>query len=761
MQAPLPLASYVFILRKHLWLVLGTVATVLAGGWLYARSQAPVFQATALVQLQGKPGVQAATPGAIILGDDQRFVNDQSYRLRIDEGLAARVLNHLQDPNRADPVPAPGASAYDPVEPPPPDPALFRGLEAKDLPTMITVTPVPTTSYYQFSIKAGDPKVCAGLVNGYARVFARTFAADRGRQVQDFVAPKEVQRDQRRKEVEVQDVAIEKFRKAHKDLDLDALSSPAAGGGPEGRRPGNTDRDEAASYRAALAQQRMAEVALKWQKESSEKALRAAGLRFVEDREVGFSLVPLDADGGPVEGPRIAADDPRISERILALEVVSGDDAVKKAREALEQAESAERQWRLSGSIKVEAGKNALEEVTRRQKALARAVEASLVGLAQRLVQTGKVVADYESKVKDLEEKIAKTQVILADYEVLRKKRDDLQARVDEVSKIIVDAEGLRKSIEEGSGTVRIYKYAALADVPQVAPNKPVIYLTAAVAALLLAAALSYVLEYMDDSVKTREDFDRLVRLPFLGFVPHIKETEGSPRDLVVARGKTGSPEVESFRAIRTGIQFSRPDREIRTFLVTSAGPGEGKTTVSINLASAFTGPRGRVLLIDADLRRARAHKALGVDNVRGLTNVLVGEVSLGDAIQKSSVEGLDVLASGPIPPNPAEVLGSEKMQELLREAAGRWDRVIVDSPPIVAVTDPSLLAKSVDAVFLVISVGKTSIRTIQRARETLSTVGAVVHGAILNNADVKLSGYAQSYGGYGYGYGYGYGAKS
>ena len=117
MQAPLPLASYAFILRKHLWLVLGTVAVVLAGGWLYAKNQDPVFQATALVQLQGKPQVQAATPGAIILGDDQRFVNDQSYRLRQDEALAGRVLAHLRDPAGRDAAGGPAPASDGTVEP--------------------------------------------------------------------------------------------------------------------------------------------------------------------------------------------------------------------------------------------------------------------------------------------------------------------------------------------------------------------------------------------------------------------------------------------------------------------------------------------------------------------------------------------------------------------------------------------------------------------------------------------------------------------
>jgi capsular exopolysaccharide synthesis family protein len=286
-------------------------------------------------------------------------------------------------------------------------------------------------------------------------------------------------------------------------------------------------------------------------------------------------------------------------------------------------------------------------------------------------------------------------------------------------------------------------------------------YLVTAVVALLAAAALAYALEFLDDTVKSREDFDRLVRLPFLGFVPHVRRKEGKAgeeapsADNIAARGKTGSPEVEAFRSIRTGIQFSRPDREVHTFLVTSAGPGEGKTTMSVNLAATFAGG-GRVLLIDADLRRARIHSALGIDNKVGLTNVLVGGMPLSSAVQKSTIEGLDVLASGPIPPNPAEVLGGARMKAVLEEARGIYDRIIIDSPPIVAVTDPVLIAKFVDAVFLVVSVGRTSVRLIQRAKETLASAGVVIHGAILNNSDLRHSGY-YGYRGYGYGYGYGY----
>jgi capsular exopolysaccharide synthesis family protein len=760
MQGPLPLASYGFILRKHLWLVVGTVAVVLAGGWFYARTQPFVYQASALVQIQMRPNMP---PGQqfFMPVDEKQFVNDQSYRLRIDETLAKQVLDRLQAASGPSPAADGGQKmpAVDegPPAPPLPSPALFRDMSPRSLPQMIFVTSIPTTSFYQFSVKGEKPEACVGLVNTYASEFAKVYALDRGRQVQVLVDEYEDRLKPKKKELGELDESIEKFKKAHAAIDFDAGGTS---GGPDPKkpgavvkRPGNADREDAEFYRRELAAKRSTHISLKRQRETVDKALAVVDLKLEDNDRAGFKLVAAWEDGKP------PADDPRLSERIQALDMVARDDRVVKAVTAVEEAVAEEKTLArtFTSGKELEAAR---KKIDIRQRALARSTEAALVQLALKANQAQAEADDLQNQLRPLEEGIAATGVAMAEYEKLKKGRDALQASCDDLSKLINDAKGQRTKLEEGGTTVRVYKYAQPLDAQLVAPNKPVIYLTTAVLALLLAAGLAYVLEYLDDTVKTREDFDRLVRLPFLGYVPHLREVDGTPRDLVVARGKTGSPEVESFRAIRTGVQFSRPDREVRTFLVTSAGPGEGKTTVSVNLSSAFTGSKGRVLLIDADLRRARVHTALGIDNARGLTNVLVGEAKLADVIQKSCVEGLDVLASGPIPPNPAEVLGSERMQELLAEAAVKWDRVIIDSPPLVAVTDPALLAKYVDAIFLVISIGKTSIRTIQRARETLSTVGAGIHGAILNNADVKISGYAQSYGGYGYGYGYGYGAK-
>lgn len=731
MNARLPVASYLFILRKHMLLVLGTVVAVLAGGWWYGHNQVPQYRSVATVQIQR--GSSTGPDGrATAIVEDAVFISDQVYRVRKDARLAERVLEHLRAPPGG-----PGArdaGSMEPAEPPPPDPALFAGLRPASLRDRVAVTPIPQTSYYEFAVSGPDTAVNAALANAFARVFMEVFREEREARAEGGIREYLRRGEAKRALLARAHEAVAAFKKEHAGIDF----SPSATG---------TLSESMEALRRSLGAEQSRRLALAREKKAVVETLASVGLSLAKDPMSGAVLEPALG-----EDP---ATDPRLSERVQALDVVTRNEGVREALAAIKALDAEERRLRTGSAALLESAPEVKALRARRAElllSLARGTEAALLKLSQDLSQTEGVVEDWEKQLAAYEERRAGEAVARAELERLEKAVEAVRAEVEAIDGLVLEAERQRKSSAEGGGRVRVHSFASPADAVLVAPNRTVIYAATAVLALLLAAVLAYVLEYLDDTVKTREDFDRLVRLPFLGYVPHIRTEEPGARDLVVARGRTGSPEVEAFRALRTGIQFSRSDREVRTLLVTSAGAGDGKTTVSINIASAFVGGRGRVLLVDADLRRARVHAALGVDNVRGLTNVLVGEATLEEAVQPSSVPGLDVLASGPIPPNPAEILGSERMKEVLRQAAERWDRVIVDSPPLAAVTDPALLAKYVDGVFLVISMGKTSVRTLQRARETLEGVGASIHGAVLNNADVRISGY---YGGYGYGYGY------
>jgi capsular exopolysaccharide synthesis family protein len=192
---------------------------------------------------------------------------------------------------------------------------------------------------------------------------------------------------------------------------------------------------------------------------------------------------------------------------------------------------------------------------------------------------------------------------------------------------------------------------------------------------------------------------------------------------------------------------------------VTSPSPGDGKTTVASNLAIAIAQTGKRVLLVDADCRRPMVQRIYSLKEDIGLSSVLVGESELAASIQHSSIENLDILPCGPLPPNPAEMLNSEAFTSLLRELSAQYDQVVVDSPPVAPVTDARILAAACDATILVIRAEKTSRRVAEHARDALASVGAVLLGVVVNDAP-RTRAEASSYGHYSYSYGYGYGSK-
>ena len=218
------------------------------------------------------------------------------------------------------------------------------------------------------------------------------------------------------------------------------------------------------------------------------------------------------------------------------------------------------------------------------------------------------------------------------------------------------------------------------------------------------------------------------------------------------------SPISEQFRTLRTNINFMAIDHPIKTLALTSASMSEGKSTVSDNLAVVWAQNGQRVLLVDADLRRPTIHQTFEIDNHRGLTSVLTSRtktVDLNEIVQPSGIDNLSLLPSGPTPPNPAELLSSQRMKDFLKAVRERYDMVIVDVPPMLEVTDTQVIAHNLDAVVLVVKQGQTQKMGAKRAVELLKIAHANLLGYVMN--DVVSEGD----GGYGYGYGYGYGNDS
>lgn len=202
----------------------------------------------------------------------------------------------------------------------------------------------------------------------------------------------------------------------------------------------------------------------------------------------------------------------------------------------------------------------------------------------------------------------------------------------------------------------------------------------------------------------------------------------------LVAKLEPKSPITEQYRTIRTNIQFASVDKEIKSITVTSTGPAEGKSTTIANLAVVFAQQGKKVLLIDADMRKPTVHYTLQLPNTIGLTNILTKQVSLKDAVRETDVEGLFAVTSGPIPPNPAELLGSASMEQLIAEITDLFDLVLFDTPPLLAVTDAQILADKTDGTILVVSSGKTDRDEAVKAKSMLASTKGKLLGAVLNN---------------------------
>jgi capsular exopolysaccharide synthesis family protein len=258
-------------------------------------------------------------------------------------------------------------------------------------------------------------------------------------------------------------------------------------------------------------------------------------------------------------------------------------------------------------------------------------------------------------------------------------------------------------------------------------------------AGLIFGVALAFALEHLDDSINSKDDFERLgVDLPVLGIIPLTSGgRKGEP--YVVARADSTSPAAEAYRTLRTSIQFAAVNRTLRTLQITSPSASEGKTTTAANLGVTFARANKKVVVVSCDLRRPRVHHFFGVSNNRGFTTVLLNEASPRAVLQPVRDEkGLYVVGSGPIPHNPSELLSSAKTAEVFSELASDAEMVIVDCPPVLPVTDAAVLASRMDATLLVVTMGSTTRTQLSRTLEILRQVKAPIIGAVLNGVTAE-----------------------
>ncbi len=391
--------------------------------------------------------------------------------------------------------------------------------------------------------------------------------------------------------------------------------------------------------------------------------------------------------------------------------------------------------------------KKAPIEVLASMKAKSDAAASQLRGLQAAYARESGLTAEQTKNIIELASKRADLASDQQYLNTLYQKRRELNAVSGET--------GTRVSIENPSRLPR----------GPVGPARMKVILIAFVLSLLAGVGLAFLLDFLDDSIKTVDDVDRYINLPALALIPsmrtdkpRLRGAEGAAADpsdatALMMLKDVRSPIAESYRHLRTSLLLSSAGTAPRTILVTSSQPSEGKTTTAINTAFMLAQTGAKVLIIDCDLRRPRLHAHFNISNARGLTNCLSGEASEIDSVIQTYVHqpNLKLLPSGPMPPNPAELLGSEEMRKLLVSLSEKFTHVIVDSPPAISFTDASILSTFVDGVILVVHGGRSSRAVVRRAKQQLLDIGAHIFGIVLNNVKIEKS-QDYYYGGY-YGY--------
>jgi capsular exopolysaccharide synthesis family protein len=450
--------------------------------------------------------------------------------------------------------------------------------------------------------------------------------------------------------------------------------------------------------RASSIANTLAEVYIKWDVDSRNKSLKEAG-QWLQDQ-----LEDIRKKGEAAERA--------VNEYAQKNKIVTAADAGPKQEGLLESLKQKKSEIELQ-----------LAEAARRY----RDKHPTMIALRASLDEVNKNIVLETQNLLDLKEK-------MVEYNILRKEVDSIHQVYSAMLQRSKEV-GVSEKIE-ASG-IRVLDKAYPPAKP-FKPNTKQDVLTSIAISLFCGCGLAYFIEYLDSSMRSAEDVSSYLDLPFLGYMPPCdKEAKTDREKNLICLQKGPSPISESFRALRTSILFSFPeDKPLRSIIVTSSLPQEGKTFLSVNLALIFCQLNERVLLVDADMRKPKVNKSFNFELKPGLSTILTGNIDFEKALKPTYIPNLTVITSGTIPPNPSELLHSEKLALFFEEAERKFDRVIFDAPPLLMAADSALIANKADGVVFVIKGGATRLPDLVLSKKKLIDAKASVIGAVVNNLE-------------------------
>lgn len=718
------------IVRRRGWPAATVTVIVFVGAVVHAFTQVPMYEAKARILIEADRGNPAGLKDP--LEEDRSSVTDYQTQLMIlqSRSLARATMQTLgvwdrpsapQMPLQAKPEPGSFSAFLVAVRdaargitsqlwtpsaavPVPAAPASEVAGNASDRETGdetnringflsgLRVSPVSSTRLVDVYYTSVNPAEAAQNVNALVTNFIRENAEARMTASKDVISWLNERLVEQRGALEASEAALQQYRTKHNIVSIG-----------EG---------------ASLSVQKLTELTAAVTKAKTER---------IEKEAMAKQLTAVKGDSSALESfPAVLADPvvQRLRSELVSLQQQQAQVAEKygdrhptliKVREQVNAAEA-----RLRGEVG-----RVLNAVTREFEA-ARATEASL---AQTLEAQKRETLSRNGNDVEL-------VLLQRDAESNRQIWQNLQQRVNEFA----------VTRERRTSNVRIVDAA---EVPQSPVGESVRrnLRYGALGALFLGLCVAFCLEYFDSRVKTPEQIKTELGLPFLGLVPLTGARQPASAPLILSANLADQKGIppgfgEAFRKLRTNVRLSMPEDGMQPLLVTSAGMGEGKTVVASNLATTLALAKYRVLLIDADLRRPRLHKVFGLKQEPGLSNLIVGQTPASEAVQKTTIPGLSVLTSGALPPNPSELLESKRFQEFMAQLGRYFDWVLIDSPPLLPVTDAMVLAQDVSGVILVVSADATPLQAARTAIEQLDTARARILGAVLNRVDLERRAY-------------------
>jgi capsular exopolysaccharide synthesis family protein len=440
----------------------------------------------------------------------------------------------------------------------------------------------------------------------------------------------------------------------------------------------------------------------------------------------------------------------------VAQGIIKRDEFLGQQIHSLELSLSAESKRLGDGHPKVKKLREPLEELRRQQQELnAEAENAYLQGLQQDNVLQSKLLqARVDELQRNYDAQLAITRKASAkafEYTNLQ----EMLRRTEKLCDLLDDRIGeLNVAENAGALNISVLEVAMPGEKPT-SPKRTAVLGLGLIAGLMLGFGLALLRDFLDHRLRSTDEITALLELPLLGVIPHISGKHTRPIAGQMVACQPRSETAESFRTLRTAIHFGVPEGQARTILVTSPSAGDGKSTVASNLAIAMAQADQSVLLIEGDFRKPTQNEIFGLTVAKGFSGVLSRRESLDDVILKTAIDGLSVLPCGALPSNPAEIINSEGFRQALAELSKRYDKVIIDSPPVVPVADSRILGALCDITVLVLRAEKSTRRHSLGARNELFSVGAKILGVVVNSAPAGKGRYG--YGRFGYGrYGYG-----